>query len=54
MTDSWEGDGRAGTGAAADRCDPEREAKLDRIGQVTSTYPDRFAFDQCRRLEPGQ
>jgi hypothetical protein len=27
--------------------DPEREAKLDRIEQVTSTYPDRcFAFDQ--------
>jgi len=27
--------------------DPEREAKLDRIEQVTSSYPDRcFAFDQ--------
>ena len=28
-------------------CDPEREAKLDRIEQVTSSAPDRcFAFDQ--------
>jgi transposase len=28
-------------------CDPDREAKLDRIEHVTSAYPDRcFAFDQ--------
>ncbi len=31
--------------------DPEREAKLDRIEEVTSSYPDRcFAFDQFGSL----